>query len=153
MFSSSVLLKAFLHFSSCHPLDTFRTILKGEILRTLRCTSSPTKFITILDKLLQKFRERGYPEWIIRQESEDINHSQRKKLMSPTDKRTQGLDTTFFSSTFTPGIKSSAIRTALEDRETPFSTMVLRPRPTPLQETLFRAKISNRTLEDNGGPR
>ena len=30
--------QCFLHFSSCHPFPTFKTILRGEILRTLRCT-------------------------------------------------------------------------------------------------------------------
>ena len=79
--------QCFLHFSSCHPFQTFKTIIRGEIIRTLRCTSSQTVFITILERLFQKFRRRGYPEWLIRQQSEGINHVQREELLKPKERR------------------------------------------------------------------
>ena len=139
--------QCFLHFSSCHPFHTFKNILRGEIIRTLRCTSSETAFISILYRLLQKFRMRGYPEWLIRQESEGVNYSQRQELLQPKERRTLQQDVTMFSSIFTPGVKSGRIRKALEDDQTPFSPMVLRPRPTSLTNTLVRAATKN------GGPR
>ena len=30
--------QCFLHYSSCHPFTTFKTVLRGEIIRALRCT-------------------------------------------------------------------------------------------------------------------
>ena len=119
--------QCFLHYSSCHPFITFRTILRGEILRTLRCTSSPVTFTTTLERLLDKFRSRGYPEWLIRQETDSVSHTNRDTLMNPTTKRTLEEDVTFFSATFSPGISSFTIKRALEDKATPFQPMVLRP--------------------------
>ena len=139
--------QCFLHFSSCHPFQTFKTIIRGEIIRTLRCTSSATIFISILDKLLQKFRRRGYPEWLIRQESDGINYSQREELLRPKERRSLREEVAMFSTIFTPGVRSSRIRRALEDEQTPFSPMVLRPRPIFLTNTLVRASTKN------GGPR
>ena len=146
--------QCFLHFSSCHPFLTFRNILRGEIVRAIRCTSSPTVFTDILGKLLEKFRGRGYPEWLLRRETESVQHSRRKELMHPAEKRTLEDDETFFSAIFTPGVDSSSIRRALEDRETPFSPMVLRPRPTSIQNRVVRAKVSSdrreKDKEDTG---
>ena len=134
--------QCFLHFSSCHTFSTFRTILRGEIIRALRCTSSRTVFFTILEKRLTKFRQRGYPNWMIREEADEIAFSKRKELLQPKEKRSLEEDVTLFSSIFSPGVKSSAIRRALSDKETPFSTMVLRPRPTSIQDKIVRAKVS-----------
>ena len=63
-------------------------------------------------------------------------------LMHPTTNLEE--DVTFFSATFSPGISSSAIKGALEDKETPFQPMVLRPRPTSLKDQLVRAKVDNK---------
>ena len=133
--------QCFLHFSSCHPFTTFRTVVRGEIIRALRCTSSRTVFIGILDKLLQKFRLRGYPNWLLREESDGVPYSKREELLHPKERRTLEQDVTLFSSIFTPGVRSSAIRTALLDDETPFSPMVLRPRPTSIQDRIVRARV------------
>ena len=144
--------RCFLHYSSCHPFQTFRTILRGEIMRALRCTSSPSVFTSILEKLLEKFRQRGYPEWLIREEANKVHHTQRELLMNPTPKRTLEEDVTFFSTTFSKGLSSTSIREALDDKETPFCPMVLRPRPTSIKDKLVRAKVPSHH-RDNGGPR
>ena len=142
--------QCFLHFSSCHPFHTFKTVLRGEIIRALRCTSSPTVFTKILCQLLQKFRERGYPKWLIKQEASTIQHSKRKELLNPPDRRTLEADVTLFESIFTPGVSSSSIRRALEDEETPFCPMVLRPRPTSIKDKLVRAKLPPSSSRRNG---
>ena len=115
----------------------------GEILRAVRCTSNYLSYTTILDRLLEKFKSRGYPEWLLRQTAEQINHKDRSKLLQPSPKRTLEDNTTVFCSTFTPGINSSTIRRMLVDPETPFNPMVLRTRPTSIQDRLVRA---NRVL-------
>ena len=146
--------QCFLHYSSCHPFTTFKTVLRGEIIRALRCTSSQTVFTTILEKLLQKFRERGYPKWLLREEAENVPYSKRRELLHPPERRTLEQDVTLFSSIFTPSVSSSSIRRALEDEETPFAPMVLRPRPTSIQDKIVRAKVQqprkNQHHEDTG---
>ena len=146
--------QCFLHYSSCHPFTTFKTVLRGEIIRALRCTSSQTVFTTILEKLLQKFRERGYPKWLLREEAENVPYSKRRELLHPPERRTLEQDVTLFSSIVTPSVSSSSIRRALEDEETPFAPMVLRPRPTSIQDKIVRAKVQqprkNQHHEDTG---
>ena len=133
----------FLHYSSCHPPATFTTIIRGEILRAVRCTSNYLSYTTILDRLLEKFKSRGYPEWLLRQTAEQINHKDRSKLLQPSPKRTLEDNITVFCSTFTPGINSSTIRRMLVDPETPFNPMVLRTRATSIQDRLVRAKAGH----------
>ena len=133
----------FLHHSSCHPPQTFATIVRGEILRAVRCTSDRETYTTILDRLLEKFRSRGYPEWLLRRKADIIEHSCRSQLLIPSPKRTLEQDVAMFSATYTPAISSTAIRRVLEDKETPFQPMVLRPRPTSIQDRLVRAKVGH----------
>ena len=133
----------FLHYSSCHPPVTFTTIIRGEILRAVRCTSSLLEYTSILDKLLEKFKSRGYPEWLLRQTAENIKYQDRGKLMKAAEKKTLDPDTTVFCATYTPALNSSAIRRVLVDPETPFNPMVLRPRPTSIQDRLVRAKVGH----------
>ena len=134
--------RCFLHFSSCHPFQTFRTILRGEITRALRCTSSPSLFISIMEKLLGKFRQRGYPTWLIREEADRVHHNQRESLLLSNPKRSLEEDVALFSVTYSKGLSSHRVRKALEDTEIPFYPMVLRPRPTLIKDRLVRTKIS-----------
>ena len=131
----------FLHYSSCHPPQNFTTIIRGEILRAVRCTSDQKSFTTILDRLLEKFKSRGYPEWLLRQTAEQIQFKDRMKHLHPAPKKTLDANTTVFSSTFTPGLNSSTIRKMLVDPETPFNPMVLRPRPTSIKDGLVKTKV------------
>ena len=133
--------RCFLHFSSCHPFQTFRTILRGEITRALRCTSSPSLFISIMEKLLGKFRQRGYPTWLIREEADRVHHNQRESLLHPNPKRSLEEDVALFSVTYSKGLSSHRVRRALEDTETPFCPMVLRPRPISTKDRLVRARV------------
>ena len=136
-------LQNFLHFSSCHPPNTFTTIVKGEILRAVRCTSSQSEYITILDRLLCKFQSRGYPKELLKQIANRINYQYRKELLQPAPKRTLEKDVTIFCAAYSPGLNSSAIRRILTDRETPFNPMVLRTRPTSIKDKLVRAKTGH----------
>ena len=138
--------QCFLHYSSCHPHPTFKTILRGEIIRTLRCTSSPISFSSNLEHLLEKFRQRGYPEWLLREQSSNIQFAMRNELLRPKQKRGLEEDVTVFTSIFTPAVTTRKIRKALEDNQTPFSPMVLRPRPTTILNKLVKSKTSG-----NGG--
>ena len=133
----------FLHYSSCHPPATFTTIIRGEILRTVRCTSNQMSYTTILDRLLQKFKSRGYPEWLLRQCAELVSFKDRKKLLQPAPKKLLEENTTIFCATYSPSINSSTIRKMLVDPETPFNPMVLRTRPTSIQDRLVRTKIGH----------
>ena len=139
----------FLQYSSCHPPATFTTIIRGEILRAVRCTSNYLAYTTILDRLLEKFKSRGYPEWLIRQTAEHINFQDRKKLLQPAPKRTLEENTTVFCTTYTPAINSSAIRKMLVDPETPFNPMVLMTRPTSIQDRLVSSGGSR--IYERGG--
>ena len=133
----------FLYFSSCHPFTTFRTVIRGEIIRAIRCSSSRMGFYSTLENLRLKLRKRGYPPWLIREETEQVNYSKRSELLRPKEKRTLQEDVVLFSSIFSPAVNSKDIREALLDEETPFKPMVLRLRPTSLKDRLVRAKVTS----------
>ena len=114
----------FLHFDSCHPSLTFSTIVRGEILRAVRCTSDRIAYITILDRLLLKFEDRGYPRLLLEKLANDINYMDRENLLKPAPKKQLEKDVTIFCATYSPALPSGAIRRILTDPETPFTPMV-----------------------------
>ena len=79
----------------------------------MRCTSSQSEYITILERLLCKFQSRGYPKELLKQIANGINYQQRKELLQPAPKRTLDKDVTIFCAAYSPGLNSSAIRRIL----------------------------------------
>ena len=137
--------QTFLHFSSCHPAPTFATIVKGELLRALRCTSDVASYMEIVSQLLKKFLERGYPKSLFMREADGLSFGQRQDLLQPRPRQQLLPDVTIYSATHHPALDSSAIRRILCDDQTPFRPMVLRPRPTSHRDLLVRAKTAGRT--------
>ena len=131
--------QSFLHFSSCHPQNTFNTIVTGELLRALRCTSDVTIYLETVDRLISKFQERGYPRVLLR-EADKLNHGQRQGLLERKEKQQLQPDVTIFTTTHHPSLTSSAVRRVLSDEETPFRPMVVRRRAPSHKDRLVRAR-------------
>ena len=130
----------FLHFSSCHPSNTFTTIIKGEILRALRCTSDSETFSEIVDQLHARFMARGYPNSLFWPVADSIDYNMRDHYLMPHPRRELLPETTIFSATYHPALNSSDIWNILMDDQTPFSPMVVRPRPKSHGDLLVRAR-------------
>ena len=142
----------FHHFSSCHPPATFTTIVSGEIIRAIRSTSSHTNYTLILDRLLQKFETRGYPMELLKRIAQQVPYQERKNLLQPVPKKVLDKEVTVICATYSPGLDSTAIRKILTDPETPFTPMVLRPRPTSIMDKLVRASTGEPGEKDRTAP-
>ena len=56
----------YLEFSSAHPRNMFRGLIKGELTRLLRACSDEAEFNKIKIKTFKLFRDRGYPSKLIK---------------------------------------------------------------------------------------
>ena len=69
----------YLHYSSCHPEHTKRSIIYSQTLRLKRLCSLEKDFKEKLSEMKSWFLKRGYPERIIDYEIEKVNFRENKK--------------------------------------------------------------------------
>ena len=80
---------SYLHFSSSHPPHVQTGLIKGELTRLLRLSSSPSTYAKHVNLLLTHLRERGYPGKLLRAVARRYPYSLRgSKLRSNTTKAT-----------------------------------------------------------------
>ena len=78
---------SYLHFSSSHPPHVQTGLIKGELTRLLRLSSSPSTYAKHVNLLLTHLRERGYPGKLLRAVARRYPYSLRdSKLRSNTTK-------------------------------------------------------------------
>ena len=135
----------FLHFTSCHPQHIFRNIIRGEVLRELRCSSDQQVFTMAVLQLKEKFLSRGYPERVFRQASDDVLFEHREQHLVSHPKQQLTPETTIFCATHHPALDSTRIWQILMDEETPFTPKVIRGRPKSHGDLLVRAKTRSTT--------
>ena len=76
---------SYLHFSSSYPPHVQTGLIKGELTRLLRLSSSPTTYAKQINFLLTPLRERGYPGKLLRAVARRYPYSLRNsKLRSNT---------------------------------------------------------------------
>ena len=150
LFVKSTNPQQFLHFSSCHPAHTFPTIIKGELLRALRCTSDKSVYVEIAEHLLTKFMDRGYPKHLFMQVASTISFDQRSRLLQRKDREPLQQSTTIFCATHHPELPSSTISSIISDDQTPFDPMVVRKRPTSIKDMVVRTRVGGH-LQHNPG--
>ena len=137
--------QSFLHYTSCHPVATFSTIIKGEIIRALRATSDSQNFALILSKLLNRFVERGYPREFFLRIAGTISFGDREDLLTPHPRRTLPPNTTLFRVRHHPALPSSEIWQKLLDEELPFDPMIIPIKPRSHRDLLVHAKTAGRS--------
>ena len=68
------------------PKQFHRSIAIGEMTRLLRNTDSPTLYRHYQNKLIEKFRHRGYSNKILR-EIRGITHSKRRQMLHKSKRK------------------------------------------------------------------
>ena len=131
----------FLHFTSCHPAHTFPTVIRGELLRALRCTSDRETYVEIVEQLLTKFRSRGYPKSLFLRVAATISFSQRSWMLQHRDKEPLPQNSTIFCASHHPELPSHTLREILSDDQTPFDPLVTRKRTQSIKDLVVRAKV------------
>ena len=132
--------QSYLHFTSCHPNYIFMNIIRGEILRTLRATSDEEIFHSMVDQLLSKFTNRGYPRELFHRVAHSISFGQREYHLTPRPQQQLPPEVVLFSVPHHPALDYSAIKRITTDDHTPFLPMVVRTRPTSHGDLLVRAR-------------
>ena len=138
--------RSFLHFTSCHPISIFSTIVKGELLRVLRATSDKEDYTMGVNLLLDRFSQRGYPRDFLQRITDSVRFEDRGQHLEPQLSRSLPPDVTIFSCRHHPAISSSDIWQSIWDEETPFSPMIVRPRPPSHRDMLVKAKTPGRDV-------
>ena len=72
----------YLMYSSAHPRNTFRSLIKGELTRLLRACSDEQQYSLIKNKMLVIFKQRGYPHHLIYQAIDTVPFNKRGELLT-----------------------------------------------------------------------
>ena len=62
----------YLEYSSAHPTGTFASLVKGELTRLLRACSNEKSYEQVSDKILQTFKDRGYPNHVLQRTLQQV---------------------------------------------------------------------------------
>ena len=75
--------KQYLHYSSCHPLQQKNSIPYGLLVRAKRICTKEEHFTSEARSIIQKLRERKYPESILERAVKKILEITRQQLLEP----------------------------------------------------------------------
>ena len=135
----------YLHYSSCHPRSTFQGIVRGELIRILRASSSDETYQTNCSLIKRRFRERGYPSRMLRDASMYMTYSSQPKLLcegnANMDKdRTK--EPPPFITRYNDKISMYELKKALEpNRNTTISPRICFSRNKTLSQQVVRARL------------
>ncbi len=131
---------AYLHFSSAHHKSIIRGMVKGEMIRVLRRSSSPEIFAQGMRDLEQWFLDRGYRKLLLREIAATIHFSDRQGYLTHKANRALPDCTTILSVKNHPALKSSDIYKLLDDPCLPFQPLVTRRKPASIADLVVRAE-------------
>ena len=83
----------YLEYSSAHPPNTFKSLIKGELVRLLRACSDKQTYDEVIRKMSTIFRDRGYPKSLVRLVTQTVPFSMRQLKLYPTNKSSNRYDT------------------------------------------------------------
>lgn len=75
----------YLHYTSSHPRPALKGLVKGELARILRASSSASTYEKNSRLILSKFASRGYPQRAIRDMREAVRFRDREEFLKPRD--------------------------------------------------------------------
>ncbi len=139
----------YLHYSSAHPRNNTRGVVRAEIVRTLRRSSSPQIFAQGVSQVLAWFSNRGYPDKLLKEVLVEVKYEDREERLKPSSLRMLPAGTTVLSVRHHPEITTGALYEALRDEELPFEPIVSRKRPPTTGDLLVRAKTPSEETAHN----
>ena len=79
--------KQYLHYSSCHPLQQKNAIPYSLLVRAKRICTEESHFISEVRMIINKLRERKYPEYILERAVNKIQEITRDQLLRPRERK------------------------------------------------------------------
>ena len=133
----------YLEYSSAHPRNTFRSLIKGELTRLLRACSDETEYKT-KSKLFRAFRDRGYPASLIKKVQESVPYAYRQQALCDNQAVPCPYQT-FLVVEYTPDLDVRGINTIIrptteEEEWVPKPCLSLK-KTNDLGKSLVRAKL------------
>ena len=134
----------YLEFSSAHPRNMFRGLIKGELTRLLRACSDEAEYNKIKTKTLKLFRDRGYPSKLIKRVQDLVPYSNRQQVLADRADTPCPFET-FLVVDYTPDLNvrelNKIIKPTTEEQQwIPRPCLSLR-KTKDLGRTLVRAKL------------
>lgn len=132
----------YLAYSSCHPLAVRRGLVKGEVIRTLRASSSEGAFLSTTKLLARHIVQRGYPRKLVRDVLGDISFEDRKEALAERALETS-MQPPAFVCAFHPQIGHRLLKAAIcppESTGIPVPRICYR-RNTNISDRLVRARV------------
>lgn len=74
----------YLHFSSTHPPNIFKAIIKGECVRYARTNTTYETFTTTVHTFRRRLHKRNYPDELINKTISTVTYHNRQKYMKRT---------------------------------------------------------------------
>ena len=103
----------YLEYSSAHPRNTFASLVKGELTRLLRACSNEETYRQVADKILEAFKDRGYPKDVLQRTLQLVPFQNRSNLLKGEKEDGQKYDT-FLKVNYTPDLDTKSLRTTLK---------------------------------------
>ncbi len=105
-------------------------VVKAEVIRTLRRSSSPEIYSQAISQLLAWFTNRNYPMRLLKEVLSEVKYEDREQRLRPAPKQTLPPGTTVLSVRQHPTITDGAIYDTMRDDDLPFVPLVSRRKTT-----------------------
>ena len=105
----------YLSRNSCHPIRTFKGLIKGELLRYARTCNNNEDFISKVHFFTQKLQRRNYKKAEITQIIREVKHTERDTYLKNKNKTSKKDEDKkiIYTTRYSPYIKTTDIKKAL----------------------------------------
>lgn len=129
----------YLHRSSAHPPSTHRGVVKGELIRLLRASSSEVTYTINKEKIILHFKDRGYSEALLNKVSAQVKFSDRHKHLE--EKTTNMRPPPLLITRYHPSINRGDLHSALSPPPSLARPIVCYTRNKSVASHLVRARL------------
>lgn len=131
----------YVHFSSSHPRAVFKAVVKGEMIRLLRATSSESIYKSVQKKMRSHFRARHYPNSLVQGCFDEVPFSSRQQHLVEVDTPPEDPPLTFITN-YNQKVNTRKLKMAITPVVNTLDTpLICYKRNKNLSNHLVRAKL------------
>ncbi len=140
LFSKLIDPHAYFYYSSAHHRSVIHGMIKGEMIRALRRSSSPQIYASAVQHLETWFLARGYSSKLLKDVQATLQYSNRESFLRHSKNRKWSEMTTVLSVKNHPSITWAELHQAVDDPLLPFKPLISRRRPPNVVGLVVRAE-------------
>ncbi len=130
----------YLHYSSAHHRSVIHGMIKGKMIRALRCSSSPQIYASVVQDLETWFLARGYSRKLLKDVQATQQYSDRESFLRHSKNRKLSEMTTVLSVKNHPSITWAELHQVVDDPLLPFKPLISKRRPPNVADLVVRAE-------------